>query len=352
MSLFIFNKYRKSTSQLTDAQIKLIDPEYTHVGSVNQTTFSGGEARTLSFDDEGNYVYCVGSNPVANPYISVVDVSDETTPTIITTYAISVHSVNSSSATHGNYFYFSNHLGDISVVNISTRTSPSYVGNAATHSGTDTYKGLYAPGDGYLYASYRRTGGNNARLRIFDIAGNPTSPTLTGDLDLGTTTRHTELGIRVVNNSCFLSCTDSTTHQWVLVDVTTKSSPSIVYTRTGGGILHGYAAHNGTTAFVQTGAGGFVTAAVDLTTTSLPTLGSVSNGPQGRGNFWDSGFVIHPGHGIYDVRIPSSPTIAVSGVSGSYNQDWAMDYHYGRRLTATSYQANSGRLDIGQVSGI
>lgn len=317
---------------------------YSLVGSITQPNIASS-VDGLCFDDTGLWVYCAGSDAIATPYLYTTDVSDPTTPLYADDFVLLAGMATPAGMDTDGDRLFISQQNTIREYDISTRSAPTYTGILTGPTASLDYQAMHCPGDGYLYVVTDISGANPTRLRIFDLATN----LLVGQWISTSFAISPSHGVRVVGDVCFLSWTSATAHYWATIDVSNRAAPTLVDDRTGASLLNCHSAHDGTVALVQTGSP-TDEAAIDLTSTSLPNLGTITPSPalQGRGNWWDSGYVIHPGRGIYDVRDPANPTVACYAV-GSFNQDWAMDYHPGRKLTATSRNANTARLDIGEV---
>lgn len=343
--------------------------DYDLIGSVTQPNLSNNVA-SLAFDDEGEHVYVLGQEIVAGTavaHLNTFDVTDPTTPTLVDTLDLpgsggggttGINSIFHGVACTGDYLYFStgsfwpDGSGWLWVVDISTRDAPADVGPIARVAGWES-EALCAPGDGYLYASFRRALLDQpARLRIYDLA-TPSAPSLVGSLTFSNAADYAQGHGLAVGGDLAVVATDWAAFPFAeFVDVSNRAAPTLVTaaSRISPPLEQTAIDAAGTTAYYQYDGGSPSYArTADDTGATLGTVDISSLG--GRAAYWDDAgsFVVIPGHGIVDVSVPSAPSVAVV-TADSFNKDWAADYSTARRLTATCDDANTSRLDIGRVT--
>jgi hypothetical protein len=295
----------------------------------------------------------------------VVDVSDPTTPTLDSIHDFSTD-VNSfparGMAIDGDHIYVGTGSfsglggGFIKVWDISTRDSPTLVGSVSGV-GSIEFRALESPGDGYLYAStWPAPSGGVGSLRIYDIS-TPSTPSQVGVVSLGASSAVADgrFHVDVANGLVLLLGATGITTTAYLIDISNKTAPSVITSRTNSSAnleispispdgTHGWLYGLGSSNIIGT---------VDLSASGLTTVATINPAPYvGRAAMWDpNGYIIHPGRGVYDVRDPTAPAdAAAASGTGPWYADWALDYHSGRRLTASG--DTTRRMSIGLVNGI
>lgn len=194
-------------------------------GTLNLTAANSGNDNTdaISVASQGNYVYVGRSTNPGNEFFTI-DVTDPASPSISGQLALGGDP--NDIAVSGNYAYIasSDDSGELTVVDISTPTSPT---SAATFNLTAANSGN-ANSDGlavvigktdYVYLTRSTSGGKE--FYVFDVS-TPTAPSLVGLVDLNGDINE----VAASGNYAYGASSDNS-QEFQVIDVTTVSAPAL-----------------------------------------------------------------------------------------------------------------------------
>jgi len=239
-------------------------------GNYNTT----GSARDVTVS--GNYAYVAD----ASAGLQIIDISSPTSPTFIGNYCSpQTNNVNPSSvdvAISGNYAYLAEGVTGLQIIDISNPSSPTLTGAYNTPG--------YARGV-ELSGNYAYVADENSGLQIIDIL-NPSSPTLIGTYN----TSGAAFDVTVRGNYAYVA---DGYHGLDIIDISTPSSPTFIGNYNTTQMLYGEKALRvtviGDYAYVADWIGGLLI--IDISIPSSPTLVNTYNTPgyandvTVRGNF-------------------------------------------------------------------
>lgn len=297
----------------SDSSVYLFDSSAQNtLMSTPLATIASSDANSLwGMDVGGNYAAAIDGGEK----LYIVDISNPANMIFKGSFAsdhyTNVYSKALSIAFDGNYAYMGCYnWGQILVLDVVT--NPSKPKLIKTLSGSiNQVNGLTKSGN-YLYAA-----GSNG-LTIFDVT-TPASATMVSHIDLFTSAYGSAEGVTVNGNYAYVSST--TSDVIAIVDITNKAAPSMVGSYTDATNLASVdtLAVSGNYIYAHGGGGRLVI--IDATTKSSPTLVSVTtNTASYGGKFAVSGNYLYSsgtsGLTISDISNPLAPTVSKTFLSG------------------------------------
>jgi len=182
-------------------------------GSLTGTTYFHG-AHDVYVDDANNLAYVTNYLADTGEYgLTVVNISDKNSPSVVT--GVGVGHKNSHIIKMGNYLYVGTHEPDtgLTVWDISSPSSPSYVGRFFTNEGASV---------GYWMAIYDSTRfvaicPSSNKLYLIDVS-NPSSPVITAYILVGLSSN--PANVAVAGEYIYVSWTHETTYDWHITSYT------------------------------------------------------------------------------------------------------------------------------------
>ncbi len=227
------------TTRTGDENFNIIDISDPHNPTIVGTLLGEGSSGNRMNDIRdvsisGNYAYVLSSySSVAEANLHVIDISDPTNPTIISTFTISTSTTvaaDESIEVVGNYAYITNtSLDSLLVVNITNPKNPTIVGAVASSTVLNYARGIVISGK-YAYISSASTpalGGSS--LVIADIS-NPYNPVITGSLSVSSTATSSIWSFAVSGKYAYLG--DASIDSVYIVDISSSTNPLLVGTVT------------------------------------------------------------------------------------------------------------------------
>ena len=233
---YIFALQNDSTNQLQvirifDTSKNVSDPAYytpkvIATSSLQNVGGANPEGRSIAYYNNRLYIGTWNNNvPATSPEFLIYNVTNPTSPSFLGSNNLG-HSVNSI-VVKDSYAYLAttDNVGELTVMNISTSTSPSVAGRYDLPSSTNDAEELAVLGNRAYLGLNRATGGASEFLVINITA--PTIPVLIAGVNLGLKNNTKVTGVDVHDNYAFIGTNDSN-KEFRVLDVTNPSSPSVM----------------------------------------------------------------------------------------------------------------------------
>jgi len=180
-----------------------------NITKITEPTYKGQftSKEFLRFDVEGDYFYGITSTELV-----IVDVSNPSSPAEVSTYSRGDRDF-SALVTSGDYCYISSGVHGVHIVNVASKSSPSFSGEYYDADGGYAYSLCYENDYVYLADGYNC-------LEIIDVS-NRASPS-----EVGSYSETGEWVAADVSGNSVLLCGIFLTNRILMVDVATKDSPS------------------------------------------------------------------------------------------------------------------------------
>lgn len=317
---------------------------YAKVGSVTQPNLGvSPQPLCAQFDASGMVVYAWSFDSVdTTDVINVYDVSDPTNPTLSTTIDGFGFGVGGMCVANDHLFLGmgSGSAARLRVYDITSPLAPSFVTSFDPGLPVSArLTALVAQGN-YVYAHRTNTG--TRALIVFDVS-TPASPS-TVSTTTGANAGQYPRSLAVAGDRLLLG--SGTGPQ--LWDISNPAAPSLLATGPTN-VAPGVALNSDATwGFANNDASTFSFEAFAL---DAMTQTDTAQDWGSRAWFYDNGYIVSVGDVVVDVTAPPAASLAAAG-TGGFNVDWASDYNAARKLTACFTDADTARLDIGQVVGI
>lgn len=182
-----------------------------------------GSGNGLKVATSGSYAYFIKANTLlaGNPDFSVFDISNPSSPTLVSMIELPGDLINISVA--GNYAYITSNDSsrELQVIDISNPSSPTAVATYNAPGGA-TATGIFAKGNTAILT----TGADLLANEVFILnISNPLSPTLLGSLNTGQNMNEAYIS----GNTAYVT-SDNDGSELHVIDITNPASPSLVRT--------------------------------------------------------------------------------------------------------------------------
>lgn len=233
---YVFALQNDSTNQLQvirifDTTKNVSDPSYytpkvVATSSLKNVGGANPEGRSIAYYNNRLYIGTWNNNvPATSPEFLIYNVTNPISPTFLGSNNLG-HSVNSISI-KDSYAYLAttDNAGELTVINISTSSSPIVAGRYDLPSSTIDAEEV-AVLSNRAYLGLNRVPGGGSEFLIINIA-TPASPTLLKGINLGLKNNTKVTGIDVHDNYAFIG-TNVSNEEFRVLNVTNPSSPAIM----------------------------------------------------------------------------------------------------------------------------
>jgi hypothetical protein len=175
-----------------------------------------GTTNAMHVTTDGNYAYLAKAG---NPSVVVVNVTVPASPTLSGSITISGNVADL--MLNGNYIYAAttNNSRELSIIDITNKSSPSNTGNGNMAGNSDGISVYYS--SSYAYIGRVGSAGGDKEFGIINVS-TPSAPTVQSELEIGYTVNH----VVVSGNYAFLG-TNNGSNELYIINTTNKSSPTI-----------------------------------------------------------------------------------------------------------------------------
>lgn len=230
----------------------------TLVGTLNNSNISTNPTVRIS----GDYAY---TSSAAGDRVTIINISTKSSPSFVGTYYSTTYADwATKSKKYGDYLYFGACNKDtFTILDISDKTTPAYEGSYASSTYLDAINDIDGDGD-YGYATANGAGGK--RFTIIDLS-DKASPAYKSSVT-DATYLASPAGLVVDGNYAYVVSTD----YFVVIDISNKNSPSIVATINDDEITSaiGKVKKSGNYVYFETGS--YICFKIDVSTPATPSI--------------------------------------------------------------------------------